>query len=209
MYLPKHFECPDPALTLEIMRTHNFATLTSVDADGAPFVTHLPVALTQATEEGDKVVLHFHMAKANPHCAMLREKRASMFAFLGPHAYMSPSVYADLRRVPTWNYIAVHAYGQPQELAENDAKDALLKSLIAIHEPAYADQWRALDEKYQTMMMSAICAFRMTVTKLESKFKLNQHRPEARAAMKAKYGEGKGTADEQALIEWLTRITPA
>ena len=201
MYLPKHFESPDRALTLEVMRTHNFATLTSVDAEGAPFVTHLPVALT---EEGDTVVLHFHLAKANPHAAMLREKRSSMVAFLGPHAYMSPSVYADLKRVPTWNYIAVHAYGEPVELATNDAKDALLKSLIAIHEPAYADQWRALDEKYQTMMMSAICAFRMTVTKLEGKFKLNQHREEAHSSVKAMYRDG--TPDERALVAWMERL---
>ena len=203
MYLPKHFASPDPAMTLEVMRTHNFATLTSVNAEGAPFATHLPVALT---EEGDQVMLHFHMAKANPHAAMLREKRASMVAFLGPHAYMSPSVYADLRRVPTWNYIAVHAYGEPVELETNEAKDVLLKSLIEVHEPAYADQWRALDEKYQTMMMSAICAFRMTVTKLEGKFKLNQHREEAHAEMVAKYGTG--TPDEQALTRWLERIAP-
>ena len=201
MYLPKHFESPDRALTLEVMRTHNFATLTSVDAQGAPFVTHLPVALT---DEGDQVVLHFHVAKANPHAAMLREKRASMVAFLGPHAYMSPSVYADLKRVPTWNYIAVHAYGEPVELATNEAKDALLKSLIAIHEPAYADQWRALDEKYQTMMMSAICAYRMTVTQLEGKFKLNQHREEARSSMKAMYRDG--TPDERALVAWMERL---
>ncbi len=201
MYLPKQFESPDRAMTLEVMRTHNFATLTSVDAEGAPFATHLPVALT---EEGDQVVLHFHMAKANPHSAMLRTGRASMVAFLGPHAYMSPSVYPDLRRVPTWNYIAVHAYGAPTELDTNEAKDALLKSLIAIHEPAYADQWRALDEKYQTMMMSAICAFRMNVTKLEGKFKLNQHREEARSSMKAFYRDG--TPDERALVRWMERL---
>ena len=201
MYLPKHFQSPDRAMTLEVMRTHNFATLTSVDAEGAPFVTHLPVALT---EEGDKVVLHFHMAKANPHSAMLREKRASMVAFLGPHAYMSPSVYPDLRRVPTWNYIAVHAYGGLTELDTSDAKDALLKSLIAIHEPAYADQWRALDEKYQTMMMSAICAFRMAVTKLEGKFKLNQHREEAHSSVKNMYRDG--TPDERALVSWMERL---
>ena len=201
MYLPKHFESPDRAMTLEVMRTHNFATLTSVDTEASPFATHLPVALS---EEGDEVVLHFHMAKANSHCAILREKRASMVAFLGPHAYMSPSVYTDLRRVPTWNYIAVHAYGEPIELETNDAKDALLKSLIAIHEPAYADQWRALDEKYQTMMMSAICAFRMKVTKLEGKFKLNQHREESHSSVKAMYRDG--TPDERALVGWMERL---
>ncbi len=201
MYLPKHFASPDHALTVEVMRTHNFATLTSVDTDGTPFATHLPVALT---EEGDKVVLHFHVAKANPHAKMLRDRRASMVAFLGPHAYMSPRIYADLRRVPTWNYIAVHAYGELTELQTNDEKDALLKSLIALHEPAYADQWRALDEKYQTMMMSAICAFRMTVTKLEGKFKLNQHREEAHSTVKAMYRNG--TPDERALVTWMERL---
>ena len=201
MYLPKHFESPDHAMTLEVMRTHNFATLTSADKAGVPFATHLPVVLT---EEGDQVLLHFHMAKANPHSAMLREQRTSMVAFLGPHAYMSPSVYADLRRVPTWNYIAVHAYGEPQELTGNEAKDALLKSLIAIHEPAYADQWRALDTKYQDRMMSMICAFRMTVTKLEGKFKLNQHREEAHSSVKAMYRAG--TPDERALVSWMERL---
>ena len=201
MYLPKHFESPDHAMTLEVMRTHNFATLTSVDAEGAPFATHLPIVLT---EEGDSVVLHFHMAKANPHSAMLRERRASMVAFLGPHAYMSPSVYADLRRVPTWNYIAVHAYGEPFELETSNAKDALLKSLIAIHEPAYADQWRALDAKYQDAMMGMICAFRMTVSKLEGKFKLNQHREEAHTSVKAMYRDG--TPDERALVGWMERL---
>ncbi len=201
MYIPKHFQSPDRALTLEVMRTNNFATLISSDAEGAPFATHLPVVIS---EEGDQVVLHFHVARANPHATLLREKRTSMIAFLGPHAYMSPSVYPDLKRVPTWNYVAAHAYGEPIELDTNEAKDALLKSLIAIHEPAYADQWRALDERYQTMMMSAICAFRMPVTKLEGKFKLNQHREEAHTTVKAMYADG--TPDERALVRWMERL---
>lgn len=201
MYIPKHFEAPDRSLTLEVMREHNFATLISVDADGTPIATHLP---TVVSEEGDNVVLRFHLARANPHSAVLRETGAAMMAYLGPHAYMSPGVYADRKRVPTWNYIAVHAYGDVAELTDNDAKDALLKSLIAIHEPPYAEQWRGLDEQFQQSMLGAISAFRMTATRLESKFKLNQHRKEAHASMKASYANG--NANEQALGRWMERL---
>ncbi|WP_395707120.1 FMN-binding negative transcriptional regulator [Casimicrobium huifangae] len=201
MYLPKHFESPDRALTLDVMREHSFATLTSADADGVPFATHLPVVVSDT--EGT-VALHFHLARANPQVAMLRDGRASMMAFLGPHAYLSPKVYPDLKRVPTWNYIAVHAYGPVEEIVEAHRKDALLKSLIALHEPPYAQQWMNLDEKFQETMLGAIAAFRMTVTRLEGKFKLNQHRKEAHATMKVGYAAG--TPDEQALGHWMERL---
>lgn len=183
------------------MREHNFATLISVDAEGTPIATHLP---TVVSEEGNNLVLQFHLARANPHSAILRETESAMMAYLGPHAYMSPGVYADLKRVPTWNYIAVHAYGDVKELTASDAKDLLLKSLIAIHEPAYAEQWRGLDGQFQQSMLGAIAAFRMTVTRLESKFKLNQHRKESHANMKAAYASG--DANAQALGRWLERL---
>jgi len=201
MYLPKHFESPSHAATVEVMQAHNFATLVTADAAGVPMATHLPVVVKDID---GKLECHFHLARANPHVAQLREGRPAMLAFTGPHAYMSPSVYADLKRVPTWNYIAVHAYGPLTEITEADGKDALLKSLIAIHEPPYAEQWKALDDGFQQSMLGAIAAFRMDVDRVDSKFKLNQHRKEAHAAMKAGYA--KGTPDEQALGRWLERL---
>ena len=201
MYLPKHFEAPDRASTLEVMRGYPFAMLISTDADGSPIATPLPVAVTVS---GDETTLHFHVARANPQAALLSANARTMIAFSGPHAYMSPRVYPDLQRVPTWNYIAVHAYGELTEVVGDAAKDDFLKFLIGIHEPAYADQWRALDAKYQTMMMSAITAFQLRVTRLQSKFKINQHRTEAHAAMKAIYAAG--SPDEQALGKWMERL---
>ncbi len=201
MYLPKHFESPDRALTLAAMREHSFATLTTTGADGAPLATHLPVVVS---DRDAAVTLHFHLARANPHVALLREGRPSMMAFLGPHAYLSPTVYPDRKRVPTWNYIAVHAYGTVEEIVEPARKDALLKSLIALHEPSYAQQWMDLDAQFQETMLGAIAAFRMTVTALQGKFKLNQHRREAHAAMKAGYAAG--TPDERALGQWMQRL---
>ncbi len=201
MYIPKHFEAPDRASTLEVMRDHPFATLISTDADGSPIATPLPVAVTVS---GDDTTLHFHVARANPHAVLLSANARTMIAFSGPHAYMSPRVYPDLKRVPTWNYIAVHAYGELTEVVGDAAKDDFLKFLIGIHEPAYANQWRALDAKYQTMMMCAISAFQLRVTRMQSKFKLNQHRTEAHASMKAIYAVG--NPDEQALGKWMERL---
>ena len=201
MYLSKHLESPDHASTLEVMRAYPFATLISTDADGTPYATPLPVAVT---DSGEETTLHFHVARANPHARLLVAGARTMIAFLGPHAYMSPSVYADLQRVPTWNYLAVHAYGELTEVEGDAAKDEFLKFLISIHEPEYAAQWRGLDPKYQTMMLGAISAFQLRVTKLESKFKLNQHRKEAHATMKAAYSVG--NANEQALGHWMERL---
>ena len=85
-----------------------------------------------------------------------------------------------------------------------DDKDRLLKHLIHDHDPAYADQWRGLDEEFQRKLMQGISAFELRVTSLQCKVKLNQHRPESHAAMLATYNAG--NADEQALAGWMRRL---
>ena len=205
MYLPTHFEQPDLALTLEVMRTHSFATMVSVDDAGAPYATHLPLIVSAVgTGDAAQIVIEGHVAKPNPHWKYLAARPDVLLMFQGPHAYMSPKVYPDLARVPTWNYLAVHATGKARLLEGDRAKDALLKGLIAIHEPEYAAQWRGLDQEFQTKMLSGIVAFTITVENLQPKFKLNQHRKEAHAAMKARYASG--TPNEQALAGWMARL---
>ena len=205
MYLPRHFEPADHALTLEVMRTHNFALMVCNDDAGVPFATHLPIIVSERGLAGARsVVLEGHVAKPNPHWRYLQAGREVMLVFQGPQAYMSPRVYPDLARVPTWNYLAVHAYGHATLLEGSVKKDALLKGLIAIHEPEYAAQWRGLDAEFQEKMLAGIVAFEIAVERLEAKFKLNQHRKEAHAAMKSIYGAG--TPDERALAGWMTRL---
>ena len=88
--------------------------------------------------------------------------------------------------------------------ALNAENGKLTQSLIALHEPAYAAQWKGLDPAFQETMLGAIAVFRMPVTRLESKFKLNQHRKEAHAAMKAGYAAG--NENERALARWMERL---
>ena len=201
MYLPPQFAAKDAAIAVELMRAHPFASLISTDDEGLPFVTHLPLHML---EEAGGITLLGHCAKPNPHGRYLLARPQAVVTFLGPHAYMTPRVYPDLARVPTWNYLAVHAAVQARLLDGFDDKDRLLKHLIHDHDPAYADQWRGLDEEFQRKLMQGISAFELRVTSLQCKVKLNQHRPESHAAMLATYNAG--NADEQALAGWMRRL---
>ena len=194
MYQPPQFAAKDPAAAIDLMRAHPFASLISVDDDGLPFVTHLPLHLEQ---RGEQLVLLGHCARPNPHWRYLQARPQAVVTFLGPHAYMSPKVYPDLARVPTWNYLAVHCRVQARLIEEPSAKDALLKQLIGDHEPPYAAQWRGLGEAFAHKMLAGIVAFELEVVELQCKLKLNQHRRESHAAMYAQYRQG--DPDAQAL----------
>jgi transcriptional regulator len=201
MYQPPQFRSEDPALAAGLMRAYPFASLVSTDDDGFPFVTHLPLHLEE--RDGGFVLLG-HCARPNPHWRHLQARPEALVTFMGPHAYLSPSVYPDRARVPTWNYLAVHCKVRARLVEDAEAKDALLKKLIGDHEPAYAAQWRSLGEEFATKMLAGIVGFELAVTEWACKLKLNQHRPEAHARMHAGYAAG--NENERALATWMERL---
>lgn len=201
MYQPLQFKSNDAAIAAELMRRHPFASLISTDADGLPFVSHLPLHLQ---EEAGAFRLLGHCARPNPHWRYLQERPTAVVTFLGPHAYLSPTVYPDRARVPTWNYLAVHCTVRATLVDEPAAKDRLLKQLIADHEPSYAAQWRSLGDEFANKMLAGIVGFELEVIDLQCKLKLNQHRPEAHAAMKAGYAAGNEL--ERELAGWMDRL---
>jgi transcriptional regulator len=165
-------------------------------------VAHLPLKLVE--EGGQPVQLLGHCARGNPLWGYLQQRPLALACFMGPQAYMSPQVYADKQRVPTWCYVAAQVRVQARLLDGDEAKDSLLKQLIADHEPAYAAQWRSLPEDYTRKMLQGIAAFELRIVDLQCSVKLNQHRPEAHAAMHATYSTG--TAQEQGLAVWMQRL---
>lgn len=201
MYLPPHFNSKDRAFAIELVRAHPLASLISNDDQGLPYVSHLPLHLE---ERGDTLVLLDHCAKPNPHWRYLQVRPTAVVTFLGPHAYMSPSVYPDLLRVPTWNYLALHCTVQAGLIEDPLGKDRLLKKLIEDHDPAYIQQWIGLGTEYQHKMLAGIVAFELVVSGLQCKLKLNQHRPEAHAHMRAGYAAG--GENERALGQWMDKL---
>jgi len=204
MYLPPAHACQDAQWAARIVREQPLASLVTTDDTGLPEVSHLPMHL-QVSEQGGWTLLA-HMARANPQWRHLQARPQALVTFLGPNAYLSPVVYPDRERVPSWNYVAVHCRVQARLIASDDAagKDRLLKVLIGQHEPAYAAQWRGLDEGFQQRMLAGIVAFELDVQSWQCAVKLNRHRPESHAALHARYAGG--TADEQALARWMVDL---
>lgn len=201
MYLPPHFDSKDRALAVELIRAHPLATLISTDDAGFPFLSHLPLHLEQ---RGDTLVLLGHCARPNAQWRYLRARPQALVSFMGPQAYMSPRVYADKARVPTWNYLAVQCTVAVRLVDEPLDKDRLLKKLIGEHDPDYIAQWIALGTEFQHRMLAGIVAFELTVLDLQCKLKLNQHRPESHARMREIYGAGNEQA--RALVGWMDRL---
>lgn len=207
MYLPPQFNSKNKSDATALMRAYPFASLISVDDAGLPFVTHLPLHLKERTASGadpENWLLLGHVAKSNAHWRYLQARSQAVVTFMGPHAYLSPSVYPDLTRVPSWNYLALHCTVQATLIEAPREKEVLLQKLIAEHEPAYAAQWHALEADYQQKMLSGIVAFELQVTAWQCKLKLNQHRPESYAAMLAQYASGND--NERALALWMERL---
>ena len=173
MYTPSFNSFTDRQEVVAFMQRYSFATIVTTVND-QPEATHLPFLVKE--EEG-KLFLWSHFAKANPQSKHIFD-RTSLVIFTEPHAYISPSNYETEKVVPTWNYIAVHAYGTATPLDNPEHKAELLKTTINTFEPGYYQQWQSLPDEYRSRMMNGIVAFKIEVTDLQAKKKLSQNRSE-------------------------------
>ncbi|MDB5124232.1 MAG: paiB [Mucilaginibacter sp.] len=173
MYIPSFNKFPDQQEAVAFMQRYSFATIISVK-DGLPVATHLPFLVK---EKDDKIILSSHFAKANPQSADIIGTTA-LVIFTEPHAYVSPKHYEKIESVPTWNYLAVHAYGKCALLDGEQNKAVVLQEMIKYYDAGYLNQWNSLPEDYKQKMMKGIVAFEIVVDDLQAKKKLSQNRSE-------------------------------
>jgi transcriptional regulator len=201
LYIPPAFMLSDQAAIDQIMADHPFATLiTPIDDDA--MISHVPI-LAQRDEQG-ALILHFHLARANPHVQALGGGRPAIAVFHGPHTYISPQYYQSRQEVPTWNYITVHATGRPMEL-NRDASDKLLTRLTGAFESG-ANRWQ-MDEVAPDRMdrlHGALQGFVMPVTRLEAKAKLSQNKSNDDRAGVVKALALSDKTEDQALAKAMT-----
>lgn len=173
MYIPPKFKLKDETQIRAYIRQYPFATLITA-ADNYPIATHLPFILEQ---EGEQWYLLGHMAKANPQWKRLEELQP-LVVFQEPHAYISPTYYNKEQNVPTWNYIAVHVYGNVELLLEPEQAIDILEKTIAVFEKSFQGQWERLDEEYKKRLLNGMVAFRIKIQHFEAKEKLSQNKTE-------------------------------
>ncbi|WP_193367066.1 FMN-binding negative transcriptional regulator [Pelagibius marinus] len=186
MYVPEAFRLDDPQRIAAVVRAHDFALLVTA-ADGVPQATHLPFMYDP--EAGEHGTLLAHMARPNPQWRdfekLAAAGREALVIFQGPHSYISPTWYGEgPPNVPTWNYVAVHAYGLPKVIEEPERVRALLDRLVATQEAGLDPAWSTagLTEKYVAGMQRGLVAFEIPVSRLEAKAKLSQNKTAAQLA---------------------------
>lgn len=177
MYVPTAFREEDLEKLVAFMQANSFATLVSVQ-NNLPVASHIPIVITV---ENNQVKLSGHLAKQNPQWKVFGEKE-SLAIFTGAHAYISPSLYEKPEEVPTWNYIAVHAWGIPQIITRQDAPDRMeqmISGMIDTYESDFQARWDEMSDGYREGMMQGIVGFEMPIDRLEGKYKLSQNRSTA------------------------------
>ena len=178
MYIPPAFRVDDIADIHGAMREARSATLVTTTEEGL-IGTPLPMLLNET--EGPYGTLYAHLARANPQWKLATACEA-MAIFSGPEAYVTPSWYATKQEthkvVPTWNYVAIHAYGGAEFFDDADRLLAIVTRLTDLHEQSRMAPWVVTDAPadFIKAQLKGIVGLRMPITRLDGKRKMSQNR---------------------------------
>ena len=173
MYIPRQYRQRNPDVIDGFIQSNSFATLVSVTDDG-PMAVHIPIGF-RIDCDGDRW-LYGHVARANRIWHSFHAERDLVVIFSGPHAYISPRWLTSVN-VPTWNYIAVHAYGKPAIVEDTQRKYDMLKQMVEHYEGATepaAFKIEDLPDKLLHSQMARIVCFQIKVERIEASYKLSQ-----------------------------------
>jgi transcriptional regulator len=169
MYIPEHFQLKDHSAAMALIQSFPFATV--VAHASPPLIANVPIIAI-----GDGPVFEGHVARANPMADHVLAGAMVTAAFLGPHAYVSPTWYASRGLVPTWNFAAVHLTGRLEPVTDTDALALLVENLADHFERDSDNPWIP---DYAPSMLDAIVGFQIHVEHFEIKYKLSQNRSTA------------------------------
>lgn len=179
MYLPRHFTETRVEVLHDLIRRFPLGTLVATTPDGLE-ASHVPFEIDPQPEPFG--TLRCHLARANPLWQQIGADREVLVVFQGEQAYVSPSWYPtkqqDSRVVPTWNYVAVHAYGVAKVTQDAAWLRRMVEGLTHRHEQGRADPWHVSDApgEYIDKMLGAIVGVEIPLTRLLGKWKLSQNR---------------------------------
>ena len=179
MYNSKPHQEHDLTRLHQHMLDTRLAVLVSQGEQGL-LATHLPVLVD--TAEGDFGTVYAHLARANRQWQDLQHGGEALLVFPGADAYVSPGYYPSKAEnpkvVPTWNYLAVHAYGPAEVIHEAEPLLAIVSRLTDRHEQGRNEPWKVTDAPadYIEGMLRAIVGIRLPIARLQGARKLSQNR---------------------------------
>lgn len=133
---------------------------------------HLPLILDKENN-----LLYGHFSRPNGQWQDI-ENQKILAIFQGPHCYISPSWYETNQAVPTWNYVAVHIYGQLEIVKDNEELLHSLQAMVNKYEkPDSSYHLKDVDGKLIEGMSKGIVGFKINIDRMEGKAKLSQNHP--------------------------------
>ncbi len=178
MYVPDHFATDEADALIARLARRWAGVLITVDADGAPFGTHLPILW-----DAEKRVATGHIARANPQWKQGGGK--GLIVLSGAEAYVTPAWYPSKaehgKTVPTWNYEAVHITGAVEWFDDAERLEAVVRDLSALHEDGRPAPWAIEDapRAYIEALLRGIVGVTLTAARVEAKRKLSQNKSAA------------------------------
>jgi transcriptional regulator len=178
VYVPPLFKQDRVEVLHDAIRHAGLATLVTLTADGL-IASHVPMLLEP--DPAPYGTLVGHLARPNPQARSAVGEALAIF--LGPDAYITPSWYATKRQngkvVPTWNYVAIHAYGAVEFFDDPDRLREVVTRLTERHETLRAQPWAVTDAPpdFVEGMLRGIVGFSLPISRLEGKWKMSQNRP--------------------------------
>jgi len=201
MYRPAAFVVDDVAALHAVIRARVFATI-ALAHDGVHFA-YAPVVLDMPGNFG---TLRFHLARANPVCA-LADGRPLSFSFIAVDAYVSPGWYETAGLVPTWNYIAVEASGIARKLDREELRQLLIDLSAQEEEKLSKKPWTLdkVPEARIEALLNGIEGFSVPLDALQGKFKLSQDKKPADIAGVIAALEARGDAASRAVADAMRK----
>jgi transcriptional regulator len=178
MYLPASFREDRIEELHAIIASVRLATLVTNGPDGLA-ANHVPMIVDAAASPNGTLI--GHLARANPQWKQLAGGTA-IAIFLGASTYVTPSWYPSKAEtgevVPTWNFVAVHAYGRPVVIEDKPRLRSIVERLTTTLEAPRAAPWHVADapEPYLDRMLGAIVGFEIPIDRIEGKLKLSQNK---------------------------------
>jgi transcriptional regulator len=171
MYTPKLYREDDRTRILDFLQHNDFATVVAYDGE-KPVASHL---LVEVIEQAGGWFINSHMSRANPLWKVFDGNSEILVIFQGPHTYISPTWYNHIN-VPTWNYQAVHLYGRPRLVTDQEEAYQLLKRLTDRYEKSDRYRMETLPHDFVEKEMKGVMAFQVEVTQIQANYKLSQNR---------------------------------
>jgi transcriptional regulator len=181
MYRPPAFKEDSLEAQHELIVERPFGWLVTTGSLG---ILADPVPFALDAGAGDFGTLRAHFSRANAQLQALSESEECLVIFQGPDAYITPEWYETKREtgkvVPTWNYVAVHAWGRPQIIEDAAWLRAQIDGLTELMEGRRPRPWAVTDApaSYIDSQLKGIFGVEIPIARIEGKWKASQNQPE-------------------------------